>query len=148
MKNADYASTDPQGQGRGPAREGPQGGDGRQACEDQGRPREETGARAAEEAGGGRRRRGDRPVDYDLTTTESVVYRLHASLAEEKRGRIERAHEVVPAVALIGQAGNTRGVLLSLGVSDAMGVPSSRQCDECVSDHAYDHAFQAMPPCL
>lgn len=54
---------DSQGQGRGCPREQAQGGDGRQACEDQGRPREETGA-CAEQAFCSRRRGGVDPVDY------------------------------------------------------------------------------------
>ena len=41
-------SADPQGQGREGPRQGHQGGDGRQACEDQGREGEEAGACAAE----------------------------------------------------------------------------------------------------
>lgn len=49
---------DPQGQGREGSRPGSQGGDGRQACEDQGCAREEAGACRAEEAGVGRWRRG------------------------------------------------------------------------------------------
>ena len=65
--------TDSQGQGRGRPREGPQRGDGCQACEDQGCPREETGAYHAEEecsrCGGG----GDKGIDYHTLQNAQMV---------------------------------------------------------------------------
>jgi hypothetical protein len=56
--------TDPQSQGREAAREDPQGGDGCQACEDEGCQGEEAGACAAEAGCFGGRGRGGGEVDF------------------------------------------------------------------------------------
>lgn len=79
--------TDSQGQGRGRPRAGPQGGDGRQACEDQGCPREETGenqhqAKCAHRRGGG----GRCPVNVMLSSLPRTSFMAFACSRQSLEG--------------------------------------------------------------
>lgn len=98
-------SADPQGQGREGSREGSQGGDGRQACEDQGCPREEAGACAGEE---GCVDRGDRVINY------WCWYRYH-EYARERHGH---------GTDLAWQLFKMSGSAFSLRCVDETGLPS------------------------
>lgn len=66
---------DPQGKGRETARESAQGEDGRETCQDQGRPREKTGENHSEENRSGRRggRGAQEGVDHSHLTLLKLV---------------------------------------------------------------------------
>lgn len=82
---------DPQSQGREAARGPAEGGDGREACQDQGRARTETGARAAEAEPDGRRRgraRGRAVEQRDVCVTmNNGPARFPETKDEQRRGR-------------------------------------------------------------